>query len=214
MSVYFAEFSDSGERISGYVADGMPLSYEEIKKLHPKAIEISEEDQLLYLGFPTAEAPYGYIRDMVTGKPVKREAPKMSLELVKTVKNIEIDKKAEEKYCAGFYSEASGAKLWYDSDKDTQTKLAGIYQQTKESDWETVERYPWISPAGKAPVRARLTENSPGTEKTIQQLGAEQIKVLFDDLSAHLFSVNVWVWGKKKEVADATTVEQVEQIVV
>lgn len=59
---YFAIFSDSGERILSLVADGMPLYVSDILKAYPKAIEISEADQKLYMN--------GYIRGN-NGRPVK-----------------------------------------------------------------------------------------------------------------------------------------------
>lgn len=57
---YFAEFTTEGERITTYVADGMPDTEETILLKHPKAVEISEEDQKKYLN--------GYIRGL-NGKP-------------------------------------------------------------------------------------------------------------------------------------------------
>jgi hypothetical protein len=46
---YFAEFDVNGERITSYVADGMPYTERDIHKNFPNAIEISEEDQSQYV---------------------------------------------------------------------------------------------------------------------------------------------------------------------
>ena len=59
---YFATFADTGERIMTFVADGMPFTVADILSQHPQAIEISEEDQALYM--------QGYVRGR-NGKPVK-----------------------------------------------------------------------------------------------------------------------------------------------
>lgn len=60
---YFAEFNNLGERIAGYVADGMPYSEADIQEQFPNAEEISVEDQEKYV---TGR----YIRDKVTKRPV------------------------------------------------------------------------------------------------------------------------------------------------
>src|SRR5574344_382784 len=57
---YFALFSDSGERIMTFVADSMPLTVVDILQKYPQAIEITEEEQALYMK--------GYIRGK-NGKP-------------------------------------------------------------------------------------------------------------------------------------------------
>ena len=75
---YFAEFAMSGERITTYVADGMPLTEEDILLQHPNAIEITEEEQKLYL--------QGYIRGL-DGKPTQQ----FSEEALDKVKNNKIE---------------------------------------------------------------------------------------------------------------------------
>jgi hypothetical protein len=45
---YFAEFDVAGERITSYVADGMPYTEGDIRDNFPNAIEISEEDQAVF----------------------------------------------------------------------------------------------------------------------------------------------------------------------
>ena len=62
---YFAEFDDGGNRITSYVADGLPYTESGIREKFPAAIEISGEDQAFYVSGD-------YIRDVATGKPAPK----------------------------------------------------------------------------------------------------------------------------------------------
>ena len=62
---YFREFGQNGEPGAGYVADGMPWTEADIRDRFPSTVEISEEDQNLYV---TGQ----YIRDPETGSPVEK----------------------------------------------------------------------------------------------------------------------------------------------
>ena len=62
---YFAEFDADGNKIAGYVADGMPYTAEKIKTNFPSAIEITESDFNLYCA--------GYIRG-ADSKPKEKPA--------------------------------------------------------------------------------------------------------------------------------------------
>jgi hypothetical protein len=193
---YFREFTPTGEPGAGYVADGMPYTEADIRTLFPNAVEISEAEQELYV---TGE----YIRDMVTGKPVLKPAYVPTLNEEAAMKLAELDHDAAKAYIAGFYSEASGQRLYYDSDIDTQKKLDGIIQRTTLPDWETKVRYPGAAPAGKAPIRAKPQASDPDSLKEIQLLDAAQLKKLVDDLDSHLFAVNATIWQKQGEVKTA-----------
>lgn len=85
---YFAEFTMEGKRITTYVADGMPYTAEEIMIEHPQAIEISAEEQSLYL--------QGYIRGL-NGKPQKVETDEETLQKLKEQKVEEIKMMAKAK---------------------------------------------------------------------------------------------------------------------
>jgi len=85
---YFAEFTMEGKRITTYVADGMPYTAEEIMIEHPQAIEISAEEQSLYL--------QGYIRGL-NGKPQKVETDEETLQKLKEQKIEEIKMMAKAK---------------------------------------------------------------------------------------------------------------------
>ena len=97
---YFAEFTIEGKRITTYVADGMPYTAEEIMLDHPQAIEISAEEQSLYL--------QGYIRG-INGKPQKVVTDEEMLDEAKKRKIEEVIEDAriygqnfEKNYCDGY----------------------------------------------------------------------------------------------------------------
>ena len=205
---YWAEFDVQGNRLSGFLED-LPYSAEEIQQKYPEAIPLSEEEAALYTAISSAVAPYGYYRHPVTGVATVRPKPLPTLEQAKFAKNEEVDRSAGLAYTGGFVSSANGEEMYYDSDTDTQNLIAGIYQQTKESDWDTLVRYPGVAPAGVAPMRARA---SIGGVKSVLFLNGAQIKQLVDDLSASLFATKIKVWGKKAIVDTAATVEEVEAI--
>ena len=184
-----ATFKPTGERITTY-------DHDYLGEIPEDAVEITEEEQQLY----SQNGGNDYIRDMVTGLPVKKERSK---DQIAQQKLAELDTAAQLAYIAGFYSSASGTKMFYDSDKETQTLLDGVYARTKEADWETKVRYPEVAPAGRAPVRARPLAGDTEEKKTVQYLNKEQIKVLIDDLDSHLFAVKSRLWHRQELVKAA-----------
>lgn len=196
--MYYATFDEQGNRITSYVM-GMH------KDIPSASIQISDADQALY-------ATNDYIRG-ADGKPIRRPAYVPTLEEVKAAKLTELDQAAATAYVSGFYSAASGTRLYYDSDPETQTLLTNIYSRTKEADWETKIRYPGIAPAGQAAIRARINSDAPDTAKTVQLLDARQVKMLIDDLDTAFFRIKSTLWRLQTQVAEANTVEEVESIV-
>ena len=87
---YFAEFATNGERLITYVADGMPDTAESIMLNHPKAVEITEDEQALYLN--------GYIRGL-NGKPQLKTIMEgeTQIEVVRRDKIAEIRQMAKNK---------------------------------------------------------------------------------------------------------------------
>jgi hypothetical protein len=73
-------------------------------------------------------------------------------------------------------------------------------------------RYPGVSPAGKAPIRARPLATDPNSAKTVQLLDAAQLKILVDDLDAHLFAVKSKLWQKQGEVKAAYEAGNIDEI--
>lgn len=84
---YFATFADTGERLMTLVADGLPLTVSDIITQYPRAIEISEEDQKLYM--------QGYIRGK-NGKP-KPSTSSDSVESTRQAKILQIKDMAKAK---------------------------------------------------------------------------------------------------------------------
>lgn len=215
--MYYALFDEQGNRITSIVQDvhfevipgyeilgtddgGQPKVVGwEPERIEPpipdRFIPISDEEQALY-------ATNEYIRG-ADGAPVKRQARIPTIDEEAGTKLAELDQAAAQAYVSGFYSEASGTKLYYDSDTETQKLLDGIYTRTKESDWETKVRYPGVSQAGQAPIRAKPQAGDPDSLKTIQFMNAAQIKVLVDDLDGHLFAIKSRLWLKQGEVKTA-----------
>lgn len=194
---YYALFDEQGNRVTTYI--------EGIHETIPReAIAITEEEQNLY-------ATNQYIRGE-DGKPVKRPAYVPTLEKLKASKLVEMSNAAASAYVSGFYSAASGVKLYYDSEIEDQNLISGVYARTKEPDWKTKERYPGVAPAGKAPIRARPRKDSLTADKTVQLLDAEELKVLVDDLDSHLYTVKAMHWQLQAAVAVAETAEEIDAI--
>ena len=84
---YFAEFAMSGERITTHIADGMPYTADDILLKFPNAVEITEEEQKLYL--------QGYIRGL-DGKP-KNSVSESTLDKIRKNKIEEIETLARNK---------------------------------------------------------------------------------------------------------------------
>lgn len=168
-------------------------------------IPITADEQSLY-------SSNLYIRGE-DGQPVEKPIETPSLAMLKTRKLSTLERAAAKAYISGFYSTASGEKLYYDSEEEDQTLINGVYARTKEPDWETKERYSGVAPAGKAPIRARPTKESPATDKTVQILNTEGLKTLVDDLDSHLYTVKATHWQLQAAVATAETAEELEAIV-
>ena len=148
----------------------------------------------------------------ITLEPPKLIDNPETLNEKKAGKLAALDRAAAQAYVSGFYSEATGTKLYYDSDTETQRLIAGLYAATKEPDWETKMRYPGVAPAGKAPIRARVQAEDLKSSKTVQLLDATQLKALVEDLDAHLFKVKSTLWQKQTEVETAYQTGNIDEI--
>lgn len=102
----------------------------------------------------------------------------------------------------GFYSEASGEKVKYESDTETQITMQGI---TLNVDTELfAEKYP----AG-CPVRGYKEGE---TVKSIQYLSPTQVKLWMADLSLHIGLCKQWGWEKQAAIEVAETYEELKAI--
>lgn len=126
------------------------------------------------------------------------------LEYAKTVKLAEIDAWTAAKITGGFVSNASGEAVTYDSDKDTQLTMQGIALNVNTELF--AEKYP-----DGCPVRGYPT----GSEtKQIYMLTPTQVMQWLADLSIHIGTCKQNGWIKQAEVNAATTVEDVNAVVL
>lgn len=138
--------------------------------------------------------------------------PHVSLDEIKQTKIEELRKTAEEKYIGGFYSSALGDAWYYDSTEEDQRLIEGLYNRTKEQDWDTIERYPGVVPAGYAPIRVKARAEDSDYQKVIKPHNKEQLINLGRDLEKHLYSIKVKHWGLQDLVNASKTVQEVEAI--
>lgn len=198
VSKYKALFDSNGERITTYVL-GVHFTVSVDAKgnsiispvLPDGVIDISEADQSLY-------ATGLYVRNMTNGHPRLRTEVETIDDVYKS-KLEELDEACAKQYVSGFYSNASGTNLYYDSDEETQTLLSNILNRSKEDDWATLVRYPGVAPAGYAPVRARPNETSTNDEKVVNLLDASQLKKLLDDMDLAFWNTKSKLWSKQLE---------------
>ena len=114
----------------------------------------------------------------------------------------DLDKKTSEKITGGFISNASGEKVTYDSDIDTQITMQGIALNVNSEQF--TEKYPI-----GCPVRGYKEGE---TQKTIFYLSPEQVMQWLADLSIHIGNCKQWGWSKQEEINSANTLEDLEDI--
>ncbi len=134
----------------------------------------------------------------------------VTIEEVKIAKVAEINQKAEIMYNLGFYSTASGTKMWYDSDPESQALIHRQYNlalNQPEIYKSTVFAKGYIP--GVTPIRARETMRTPKTEKTVQMLNTHQMITLGNDLMSVLYTIKTINWDLQNAVNDANTIEEV-----
>ena len=129
---------------------------------------------------------------------------KKVFEAAKKAKLAEVDVWTANKITGGFDSKATGAKVRYDSDKDTQLTMQGIALNVNTALF--AEKYPT-----GCPVRGYAEGAS---EKSIFMLTPEQVMLWCADLSMHIGNCKQAGWMKQAEVAAATTKEQLEAIIL
>ena len=132
--------------------------------------------------------------------------PKDDEELIlafqKKLKLKEIDEWTASKITGGFVSEASGKKVTYDSDVDTQLTMQGIALNVNTEQF--AEEYP----AG-CPVRGVADgQNS----KSVFWLNQSQVMKWMADLSMHIGGCKQEGWKKQAEVEACKTVFELDNI--
>jgi hypothetical protein len=117
---YFAEFDSNGFRKTSYVADGMPYTEEEIRQRFPDFVEISEEDQNLYV---TGK----YYRG-ADGKPVEITAYVPTAEEIKQQELSKLDAEYQPQFTA--LSQALGMATLAEN-TDLITSIKADYTELK-----------------------------------------------------------------------------------
>ena len=132
--------------------------------------------------------------------------PKDDEELIlafqKKLKLKEINKWTASKITGGFVSEASGNKVTYDSDVDTQLTMQGIALNVETPLF--AEKYPI-----GCPVRG-VAEDA--ESKTVYWLTPEQVMQWMADLSMHIGTCKQAGWAKQAEVDACKTVFELDNI--
>lgn len=120
----------------------------------------------------------------------------------KKLKLKEIDEWTESKIIGGFVSEASGEKVTYDSDLETQITMQGIALNVSTPLF--AEKYP-----NGCPVRG-VAEGAEG--KSVYWLTPEQVMQWLADLSLHIGTCKQAGWAKQAEVEACKTVFEVDSV--
>ena len=131
-------------------------------------------------------------------------APEKTLDELKADKLAEIDAWTAAKITGGFVSNASGEAVTYDSDKDTQLTMQGIALNVNTELF--AEKYPTGCPVRGYPEGSDT--------KQIFMLNPEQVMRWQADLSMHIGACKQEGWAKQAEVNAATTVEDVNAVVL
>ena len=132
--------------------------------------------------------------------------PKDDEELIlafqKKLKLKEIDEWTASKITGGFVSEASGKKVTYDSDVDTQLTMQGIALNVNTEQF--AEKYP-----KGCPVRGVADgQNS----KSVFWLNPSQVMKWMADLSMHIGGCKPEGWAKQAEVDACKTIFELDNI--
>lgn len=120
----------------------------------------------------------------------------------KKLKLKEINDWTASKITGGFVSEASGEKVTYDSDLETQITMQGIALNVNSEQF--AEKY-----SIGCPVRGYKAGEK---EKTIQYLSASQVLQWMADLSMHIGDCKQAGWKKQAEVEACKTVFELNNI--
>ena len=131
-------------------------------------------------------------------------APEKTLDELKADKLAAVDAWTAAKITGGFVSEASGAPVTYDSDKDTQLTMQGIALNVNSDLF--AEKYPDGCPVRGYPAGSDT--------KQIYMLTPAQVMQWQADLSIHIGTCKQNGWAKQAEVAAAESKEDLEAIVL
>ena len=135
---------------------------------------------------------------------VKGYAPEQPLDELKAAKLSEVNAWTAAKITGGFISNASGAPVTYDSDKDTQLTMQGIALNVNSELF--AKKYPTGYPVRGYPEGSDT--------KQIFMLTPEQVMRWQADLSMHIGACKQAGWTKQEKVQATTTKEELDAIVL
>lgn len=153
------------------------------------------------------ECEVGYLVDFKEGAGLVLTPPpnqEYTFEELKAQKLELVDAWTSNKITGGFVSSATGAPVTYDSDKDTQLTMQGIALNVNTELF--AEKYPTGCPVRGYPEGSDT--------KQIFMLNPEQVMRWQADLSMHIGACKQEGWVKQAEVQAATTVEEVNAVVL
>ena len=130
--------------------------------------------------------------------------PEVTLDELKADKLAAVNAWTAAKITGGFVSNASGAPVTYDSDKDTQLTMQGIALNVNSEFF--AEKYPTGCPVRGYPEGSDT--------KQIFMLNPEQVMRWQADLSMHIGTCKQAGWAKQAEVQAAATTKELDAIVL
>ena len=159
-------------------------------------------DEYVIKNISSSATPTDFLLDKNGNVIFPKNDEVLVLAFQKKLKLKEIDEWTESKIIGGFVSEASGEKVTYDSDLETQITMQGIALNVSTPLF--AEKYP-----NGCPVRG-VAEGAEG--KSVYWLTHEQVMQWLADLSLHIGTCKQAGWAKQAEVEACKTVFEVDSV--
>lgn len=159
-------------------------------------------DEYVIKNISSSATPTDFLLDKNGNVIFPKNDEVLVLAFQKKLKLKEIDEWTESKIIGGFVSEASGEKVTYDSDLETQITMQGIALNVSTPLF--AEKYP-----NGCPVRG-VAEGAEG--KLVYWLTPEQVMQWLADLSLHIGTCKQAGWAKQAEVEACKTVFEVDSV--
>jgi hypothetical protein len=159
-------------------------------------------DEYVIKNINSSATPTDFLLDENGNVIFPKDDEALVLAFQKKLKLKEIDEWTESKITGGFVSEASGEKVTYDSDLETQITMQGIALNVSTPLFAA--KYP-----NGCPVRG-VAEGA--ESKTVYWLTPEQVMQWMADLSMHIGTCKQAGWAKQAEVDACKTVFELDNI--
>lgn len=159
-------------------------------------------DEYVIKNISSSATPTDFLLDKNGNVIFPKNDEVLVLAFQKKLKLKEIDEWTANRITGGFVSEASGEKVTYDSDLETQITMQGIALNVSTPLF--AEKYP-----NGCPVRG-VAEGAEG--KSVYWLTPEQVMQWLADLSLHIGTCKQAGWAKQAEVEACKTVFEVDSV--